>query len=209
VRDAAVRERRGVVQRTARDHVRRRDVVGKDVARRILAAGELRGAGDGERAADQLHELAARGAVELAGSVGELAVDRGLHGLGVVVLFDAAPAFGGNRSVGLALTHRWHVVQEVRLWTSLMFCGFCAVFAPESEPTPGITGQPYFSRPSAVSIIVVMNSFGRRFGDGLRWHSRHQPICIVGPWRISGISSTRPWQVTQPTPLATWIEWLK
>ena len=26
---------------------------------------------------------------------------------------------------------------------------------------------------------------------------------------VSGIRSTRPWQLTQPTPLATWIEWLK
>src|SRR5204863_9954975 len=28
-------------------------------------------------------------------------------------------------------------------------------------------------------------------------------------WYISGMRSTRPWQVAQPTPLATWMLWLK
>ena len=28
-------------------------------------------------------------------------------------------------------------------------------------------------------------------------------------WRISGMVSTGPWQLVQPTPLATWMLWSK
>src|SRR5438045_9085717 len=37
----------------------------------------------------------------------------------------------------------------------------------------------------------------------------HQLIWRLFSWYISGMRSTRPWQVAQPTPLATWMLWLK
>ena len=44
-------------------------------------------------------------------------------------------------------------------------------------------------------------------------HERHVAgnglDCSVFARQRSGIVSTRPWHVTQPTPLCTWIEWSK
>src|SRR4029078_4688460 len=44
---------------------------------------------------------------------------------------------------------------------------------------------------------------------GLRWQSRHHLIISEFSWYISGMRSTRPWQVAQPTALATWMLSLK
>src|SRR5438270_76194 len=44
-------------------------------------------------------------------------------------------------------------------------------------------------------------SRSRRIGSGLRWQSRHHCICSVADCHISGISSTFPWHVEQPTPV--------
>ena len=52
-------------------------------------------------------------------------------------------------------------------------------------------------------------SFGRMYLSGFRWQLRHQLICRLFSWYMSGIRSTGPWQVAQPTPLATWMLWLK
>ena len=143
-------ERGRVVQRAARDHVGRLDVVGKDPLRRVLAAGDRADAGERERAADELHELAARRAVELAGAVGELARDLGSSGLGGVVLLDAAPSSAAIGGVGLRLLIGG---------TSCRRCGYGhhSSFA-DSEPCSSPTrcsclrcaGQPCFSRPSSV-----------------------------------------------------------
>ena len=51
--------------------------------------------------------------------------------------------------------------------------------------------------------MLVTSETGRLWGPGLRWQSRHQlmlrgVICVT-----VSISSTRPWQLTQPIPAAT------
>jgi hypothetical protein len=50
---------------------------------------------------------------------------------------------------------------------------------------------------------------GRRFGAGSRRQSRHQPIVSGASCHMSGNWSTSPWQVSQPTPVATCAAWLK
>src|SRR5262245_8532539 len=50
---------------------------------------------------------------------------------------------------------------------------------------------------------------GRSAFYGWRWQSRHHSILRDAAWRMSGILSTRPWQETQPTPLAMWMLWSK
>src|SRR6185437_8665095 len=49
--------------------------------------------------------------------------------------------------------------------------------------------------------ILKTWSRGRRFFSGARWHSRHHSICSEAWLYISGMRSTGPWQVLQPTPL--------
>ena len=53
------------------------------------------------------------------------------------------------------------------------------------------------------------SSFGRTYFSGLRWQRRHHSICSDSCCHMSGIWSTWPWQVVQPTPLFTWALWLK
>ena len=48
--------------------------------------------------------------------------------------------------------------------------------------------------------MLVTSETGRLLGPGLRWQSRHQ-LMLSGVICVTvSISSTRPWQVTQPMP---------
>src|SRR5262249_16806542 len=92
--------------------------------------------------------------------------------------------------------HRWHVSQATRVWT--LYC--LASWLPRrARSMPG----------SGLQVMLVMNSTGRSWGSGARWQLTHQPMLIGGFWVTTGISSIRPRQGTQPTPLFTWMEWLK
>ena len=43
-----------------------------------------------------------------------------------------------------------------------------------------------------VQVMLVTSSTGRRFGSGLRWQSRHQPMLSGSCWYTFSIWSTRP-----------------
>ena len=63
--------------------------------------------------------------------------------------------------------------------------------------------------PGARQPMFTISDRGRTKRSGLRWQSRHHSICSELDCSMRGIRSTLPWQVTQPTPLAMWMLWLK
>src|SRR6185312_813645 len=104
------------------------------------------------------------------------------------VFGEAAPPIGPG--------HRWHTEQLV------------------SSAAPWIWYWLNSASPDGVAAVRVQPiansaSRGRKFGRGSRWQATHHPIRRLAPFSVSGMVSIRPWQVSQPTPLATWIEWLK
>src|SRR5688500_17547006 len=57
--------------------------------------------------------------------------------------------------------------------------------------------------------MLNTSSRGLTYFAGSRWQSRHHDMKSVDSWYTSGIVSTRPWHVAQPTPCFTWMLWLK
>src|SRR5690606_13166756 len=84
--------------------------------------------------------------------------------------------------------HRWHTEQFVFdfTWYSSTSC------RPMSGRFSGGT-----------QVMSNTASFLRTNFAGSRWQSRHHSMCSVAWGHVSGMRSTRPWQVTQPMPFAT------
>src|SRR5262249_49166505 len=133
----------------------------------------------------------------------ELVGERGEEGLVARRLLEAAPLKRGavlgqaatqRREVGRR--HRWHVEQSASPAGRTSFSRI--------RVSPTLRGSP-----AGCQSRSKTRSRGRRLGAGSRWQARHQPIVSGFALAVSRISSMRPWQVTQPTPFATWIEWSK
>jgi hypothetical protein len=127
-RVAAVEHGRGEELRPPGHHLLGRLHVGHDLLFGLhRASGE---AGQGERGAHDLHEVApARGILELGGLLGELAVQELEETRRVGQVFEARPETlavaapptshfesDGHSVHGTLAAHRWHVLQEVRVW---------------------------------------------------------------------------------------------
>ncbi len=96
-RVAPHRHGRGVVKREAGDDVLDRLAVGEDVGLGAAATGGQAHATEGERGGHELEELAAIDAVQVVRTLGEFALDLGLHGGRGGEIVEAAPVAGAGR----------------------------------------------------------------------------------------------------------------
>src|SRR5574340_25552 len=199
---AAERHRGGVEQSLAEHDFFRLTHVGYD-----LLGGLARAGGESrkpQRGGHDLQELAPALPVLLGpfrSLPREFAVKHLLELLAVREVFQASPvlfaalagqlgAKGGQVEL-LSFSHRWHVLQLVRVrWSWILY------WRTKRGPSVAWLSAGWYP-------MVVTNSRGRTWRSGLRWQSRHQLIWSEFSCHISGMRSTRPWQDSHPMPLFT------
>src|SRR5688572_11795186 len=178
------RHRRRVVTGDPRDDILGGGDVGNNFFGGTPAPREPR---ERQRGAQEHHHVAPGDPFgKLGGALRELPLGKGAEFGAILDLCQTSP---------IGPTHRWH---------------------PEQSVVGGLTGRSRSSRAvsvwtsrGGVHFMLVTSEIGRLWGPGLRWQSRHQlmlrgVICVT-----VSISSTRPWQLTQPMPAATCTLWAK